>query len=171
MKTKRIGFSKWTKEDKNLAINLWGNEDVAYFICKDHKLTQAECYTRLQCECENESMYHVQYWPIFSLSDGMFLGCCGLRPFPEEQSFEIGVHLCKEAWGNRYAMEASQCVLQYAFSTLKAAKVYAGHHPANRKSTNVLKALGFTYIGDNYYPPTGLMHPSYELTRNSFEIL
>ena len=28
-----------------------------------------------------------------------------------------------------------------------------------------MKKLGFEYIGDEYYAPTGLMHPSFEIKK------
>lgn len=31
---------------------------------------------------------------------------------------------------------------------------------------NLLGNLGFTYIGDKFYEPTGLYHPSYEMQKS-----
>jgi hypothetical protein len=44
---------------------------------------------------------------------------------------------------------------------LQLSKVYAGHHPDNHASENILKKLGFEFIENVFYEPTGLMHPSY----------
>jgi hypothetical protein len=44
---------------------------------------------------------------------------------------------------------------------LRLSNVYAGHHPDNRASEKILKKLGFEFIGNVFYQPTGLMHPSY----------
>ena len=54
-------------------------------------------------------------------------------------------------------------LIEYAFCVLNAKKLFAGHNPDNSKSRKLLEKLGFTYIGDEYYEPTGLYHPSYEL--------
>lgn len=51
----------------------------------------------------------------------------------------------------------------YGFEILKADKLFAGHNPNNKASQKVLQKLGFVYIGDEFYEPTGLYHPSYEL--------
>ena len=52
-------------------------------------------------------------------------------------------------------------MIGYAFETLHANRLFAGHNPNNTASAGVLKRLGFIYIGDEFYAPTGLYHPSY----------
>lgn len=107
-------------------------------------------------------MYHVEYWPIFEATVSKFIGCCGLRPHKEKE-YEVGFHLLPEFWGQGYASEAAAAVIRYAFAVLGAEKLFAGHNPQNVRSQKLLKELGFTYIGDEFYEPTGLDHPSYEL--------
>lgn len=56
----------------------------------------------------------------------------------------------------------------YAFNTLGVKGLFAGHNPANEASRRLLEKLGFRYTHDEYYPPTGLNHPSYRLTAEEF---
>ena len=56
----------------------------------------------------------------------------------------------------------------YAFNTLGVKGLFAGHNPGNAASRRVLEKLGFRYTHDEYYPPTGLNHPSYLLTSEEF---
>ncbi|WP_202903269.1 GNAT family N-acetyltransferase [Gorillibacterium massiliense] len=161
--TERIGFSRWEDGDDPLAVQLWGEEDVTRFICADGKFSEQDIHKRLQVEIDNQKQFQVQYWPLFEMATGELIGCCGLRPFPEEQNaYEIGFHLRKEFWGRGYAFEAASAVIQFGFDTLKAETLYAGHHPHNAKSGKLLARLGFDYIGDHFYVPTGLYHPSYK---------
>lgn len=37
--------------------------------------------------------------------------------------------------------------------------------PATTRRSKLLTKLGFTHTHDEFYPPTGLMHPSYRLVR------
>ncbi|WP_278245234.1 GNAT family N-acetyltransferase [Clostridium sulfidigenes] len=91
------------------------------------------------------------------MTTGEFIGCCGVRPFKSKQhSYEIGFHLRKRYWGQGYAHEAAKTVINYCFSKLNADKLFAGHHPQNVGSKKLLVRLGFEYIGDNFYEPTGL---------------
>ena len=164
MKTKRIGFSKWNAADLDLAGQLWGEEEVTTFICAAGKFTDQDIINRLNTEIHNDEVFHIQSWPVFDLTTDELIGCCGIRPFKSEtHSYEIGFHLRKKYWGMGYASEAAKAVIDYSFTTLKADKLYAGHHPKNTASEKLLRKLGFQFIGKNYYKPTGLYHPSYQL--------
>jgi RimJ/RimL family protein N-acetyltransferase len=77
----------------------------------------------------------------------------------------MGVHIMSSHWGHGYATEAARGVIRYAFEVLKIPKLFAGHNPKNSASRSILLKLGFKYIGDQFYAPTGLHHPSYELER------
>ena len=88
---------------------------------------------------------------------------CASGVFTAEDEYEIGFHLRPAYWRQGYAAECARAVIDYAFSTLEAKKLFAGHNPNNTASAKVLGKLGFAYIGDEFYAPTGLNHPSYEL--------
>ena len=88
LKTNRIGFSIWQQEDSALAELLWGNHEVTRFICASGQFSSKDIAMRLKREIENYIEYHVQYWPIFDLQSNDFIGCCGLRPYKENQ-YEI----------------------------------------------------------------------------------
>lgn len=163
LKTDRIGFSKWRREDGRLAEQLWGDPQVTRWICASGRFSGQEITDRLNREVANEAGYQVQYWPVFELASGELIGCCGLRPRHREGEYEIGFHLRPEFWGQGYAQEAAKAVIKYAFVVLKADRLFAGHNPNNAASQKVLGRLGFIYIGDEFYEPTGLYHPSYEL--------
>ncbi len=167
MKTERLGFSMWSATDLDLAAQLWGEEEVTRYICADGKFTQQDIIRRLDTEIHNDKLFHIQYWPMFELVTNELIGCCGIRPYkPELKSYEIGFHLRKRYWGLGYASEAAKAVIDYSFTVFKADKLYAGHHPCNEASEKLLIKLGFQYIGKNFYEPTGLYHPSYELISN-----
>lgn len=164
LKTERTGFSKWCASDIELAKSLWGNPEVTRLICASGKFSEDEVQQRLEKEIENGEKAGIQYWPFFELETKELVGCCGLRPRTEKE-YEIGFHLRPEFWGKGYAMEAANAVIQYAFTGLGAEKLFAGHNPKNEASKKVLRKLGFQFVGDEFYAPTGLMHPSYEIRR------
>jgi len=163
VETERIGFSLWTHKDYDLALLLWGDEIVTKYISNNGKFTDKEIYERLDTEIKNNESFCVQYWPIFEKVTGDFIGCCGLRPYRVEGNiYEIGFHLRAEYWGKGFASEAARAVIGYAFDKLNASELFAGHNPGNLDSKRILEKLGFKYIGDEYYEPTGLYHPSYK---------
>lgn len=103
-------------------------------------------------------------WPWRS---GEIFGCCGLRP--DADALELGVHLRFEHWGRGYASEAARAAIAHAFGALAIRQLVAGHHPENRASRRLLERLGFRYLSDDLYPPTGLHHPTYLLRRDDVD--
>ncbi|HYL94009.1 MAG TPA: GNAT family N-acetyltransferase [Alphaproteobacteria bacterium] len=162
LKTERLGFSRWQPNDLPLAQSLWGDAQVTRLIGGPFSPRQVE--ERLAREIGWMSSFSVQYWPLFLLRDGEFVGCCGLRPYkPEERIYETGFQLRPAFWGQGLATEAERAVIVHAFGTLGAKGLFAGHHPQNAASQHVLEKLGFRFTHEELYPPTGLMHRAYFL--------
>lgn len=165
--SERIGFTNWDSNNSQYAYELWGSDTVTRFIGGPFSETQIS--ERLQREMGNQSTFGVSYWPIFLLTEDQFIGCCGLRPYgDEEQVLEMGVHMLPEFTGKGLAFEATSAVIQHAFTVLNAQRLFAGHNPLNMASQGLLLKLGFEFSHTELYPPTGLMHPSYFLKRDDF---
>ena len=163
LRSERLGFRSWTSSDIEFAHRLWGDAEVTRLI--GGPFTSDQIDQRLSSEIAIGARHGVQYWPIFLLASGELAGCCGLRPYHlDEGIYEIGVHLLPEYQGKGYAHEAARAVIDHAFRVLCATALFAGHHPDNAASKRLLEALGFRCIGDEYYAPTGLRHPSYLLS-------
>ena len=168
LQSERLGFRAWSDADMDLAMSVWGDPEVTRLI--GGPFSREEVQERLAREIATMQSHGVQYWPVFLLATGEHVGCCGLRPYNvEERIYEIGVHLRKAFWGQGHAPEATRVVMEYAFNTLEVKALFAGRNPANEASRRILETLGFRYTHDEYYPPTGLQHPSYLLTATEFE--
>ncbi|MGI6359059.1 MAG: GNAT family N-acetyltransferase [Bacillota bacterium] len=166
METARLGFSRWRPGDVHLAKRLWGNRSVTRYISRTGEFTDEEVASRLQAEIDNHLTHGLQYWPIFQKDSNTFVGCCGLRPYQGVgDCAELGAHLLPEYWRQGLAAEASRAVIDHAFRRLGLRTLVAGHHPENKASERALLRLGFVRVGGEYYPPTGLEHPSYKITR------
>jgi [ribosomal protein S5]-alanine N-acetyltransferase len=85
---------------------------------------------------------------IDRLSDGVFLGWCGLSRYNADyRSASLGYCLNEAAWGQGYATEAARALLQWAFDTLDLNRVQAEADTRNAASAAVLKKLGFLLEG------------------------
>jgi RimJ/RimL family protein N-acetyltransferase len=167
MCSSRLGFGTWSPTDLDLAIELWGDARVTHLI--GGPFSRQAVVERLALEIATQSSHGFQYWPLFRISDDAPVGCAGLRPVPgSDDTLELGFHLRPEHWGQGFATEAARAVVAYAFTTVGARTLVAGHHPENLASRRVLEQLGFRHTGDAGYAPTGLDHPSYELTAAEF---
>jgi len=161
--TARLGFGRWEAGDLPLALALWGDPGVTRLI--GGPLSADAVDARLGSEIASMRAYGVQYWPIFLLAGGEHAGCAGLRPYrPEGRIYELGFHLRTGYSGQGLATEAARAVVTFAFETVGAGALFAGHHPENAPSRRVLEKLGFRLTHEEFYAPTGLQHPSYLLT-------
>lgn len=164
LKSKRLKFLSWHNEDLPRGLELWGDPEVLKYTDKRKKLDEAEVQARIHSEITCLSNYSVQYWPIYTLDKEDFIGCCGLHPYAKERDvYELGFHILRKHWRNGYAFEAAQTVVQFAFDKLLAKYLFAGHHPDNEGSRKILEKLGFSYVRDEHYQPSGLTHRCYEL--------
>lgn len=170
MRSEHLGFRVWAVDDLELALGLWGDADVTPHIGGPFSRDQVRA--RLEREIAMQAEHGTQYWPVFLLTTGEHVGCCGLLPFtrlpivnlrPYDRVYELGCHIRKAHWGQGYAREAADVVIAYAFGRIGAAALFSGHQPANTAARRLLHKLGFNYTGDDYYAPSGLHHPSYVL--------
>jgi len=168
LQTERLGFRPWSESDFELAMGLWGDPEVTRLF--GGPFSHEQVMERLSREIANWQAHGIQYWPIFLLAGGEHVGCCGLRLHkPEQRILEIGYHLRRAHWSFGYASEAARAVVDFAFHTLGARGLFAGHHPENQASGGVLRKLGFRYTHDELFAPTGLNHRAYLLTAEEFD--
>jgi len=170
LRSERLGFRTWTEDDLDLALGLWGDAAVTGLIDSRGPLSEGQVRGRLLHEIATERAHGIQYWPMFLLRTGEHVGCCGLRPQgPSRGVLEIGVHVRSDRWRRGCATEATRTVIAYAFDILDVSALFAGHHPHNRVSRALLEKLGFAYVHDEFYAPSGLYHPSYRLTAEAYK--
>ena len=149
LKTERIGFRWWAIRDLAAARELWGDIEVTRFF--GGPFSDEEIGQRLEREISRMDTYRFQYWPIYSLSDNDHVGCCGLRPYRQEDGIhELGFHLRPKYWGQGLAVEAARAVIAFSFETIGAKSLSAGHHPENGSSKKVLESLAFVIRMTNF---------------------
>jgi len=160
--SQRLGFRWWSQADLPLARELWGDLEVTKFF--GGPFPEEEIQHRLQVELDRAAAHNFQYWPMHLVDGGEFVGCCGLRPYKlDERMPELGFHLRPKYWGRGLALEAAKAVIRYAFETVRAKALCAGHHPDNINSKKVLARLGFQYTHDEFFPALGINIPYYLL--------
>lgn len=165
MKTENFGFSVWEKEDFEKMLSLYSEKEISRYITAGGVFSKEQIEERFSRELENLEKYGVQYWPVVDLKNGELMGCCGFRPKGGRWQYECGIHLKSAYHGTGAAREIMTKALEYGFEKLGQTAFFAGCNPNNLKSKGFMKKLGFEYIGDEYYAPTGLMHPSFEIKK------
>lgn len=90
----RLGFRCWQPSDLPFAQALWGDARVVRYIDARGWLSPPQVQERLNTEIDSFARHRVQYWPVFVLSTGEHVGCCGLRPRQGRKAcFEMGFHI------------------------------------------------------------------------------
>ena len=164
--TQRLTFRCWTEDDEALATSFWGDPRVTAMIDARGRLDAKAIRERLQKDLRTQREHGMQMWPIFLRATGEHVGVCGLRPRDLDRGIlELGYALRPEFWGKGLATESARSAIDYAFGSLGAAALFAGHHPDNAASRHTLEKLGFRYTHDEHYPPTLREHPCYLLER------
>lgn len=77
----------------------------------------------------------------------MLLGTVSLRRYVRDRRAELGYWLAQPAWGHGFATEAGQAVVDFGFSNLGLARIYAQVLADNRASLRVLDKLGMVNEG------------------------
>ena len=83
------------------------------------------------------------------VKDDIPIGCVGLLFHPDTNHFwgedacELGYWIAEEYWGNGYAAEASERLIQHTFDDLNIKTIYATYRIENDQSKRVLEKLGF----------------------------
>jgi RimJ/RimL family protein N-acetyltransferase len=168
IKTGRLEFRTWTKDDLRLAIELWGDFEVTKFFDKRGALSKEQVNIRLLKEIHTQYEHGIQYWPIFIAETDEHIGCAGLRPYDlPNRIFEIGFHIKPKYWRQGYASEAAISVMAYAFENLGATALFAGHNPKNFASKKILTKLGFKYTHTDWSSSSFVPHER----RRTFNII
>ena len=87
------------------------------------------------------------YWAMRLTADGTFLGLCDLSDIDwRHHRAEVGFILGKDSWGQGYAYEAMQAVMNHAAS-LGLKRLWARTLVGNDSSEKLLTKLGFEQEG------------------------
>jgi RimJ/RimL family protein N-acetyltransferase len=167
--TQRLGFRCSREDDLPLAMAVWGDADVTRYV--GGPFSREQVAARLAKEIASMREHRIRYWPVFLRATHEHVGSAGMRMYDAAKNiFATGYYLRRPFWGQGFAQEAGRAVIAHAFDELGANTLFAGHHPENAVSRHVPAKLGFRYTHDQLYPPTGLQHPLYLLTREEFQL-
>ncbi|MEK4299394.1 GNAT family N-acetyltransferase [Oceanobacillus sp. FSL W8-0428] len=103
--------------------------------------------THLKKLNEDPSLLYWGPWFVVRKSDGSILGDIGFKGKPDKNRVvEAGYGFLESYWGNGYATEAMEVLIQWAFKTSKVDRVIAETLQDNYGSIRVLQKLGMKKI-------------------------
>ena len=85
----------------------------------------------------------VHIWAVREKSSEQFVGLLTLDPHHRQEDMQISYEFLPAFWGQGYASETIQVILQYIFEDLDWPKIVAETQTANMASVRLLERLGF----------------------------
>lgn len=166
LKSKRLQLRPWKTEDAPMLLSMWSNAQVTQYMqeCKISTLAEAEQYIaefEQQFAQDQHSCWLVQRYtdkqelePIGNAGAWMICVDAQGNRIKENtnsddekwQQIEVGYEFVPQVWGNGYATEALQCVLDYVHALNKKFAMVAFTDQENAASRRVLCKCGFEQL-------------------------
>lgn len=163
-------------ESKRLLIRPWQATDFVHYMTMS-KDVGYNCFStpgyfsvKSEAEAKEKVLQRIKLFEdtkagkfvVLLKSTEEFLGTAGIDPYTlaGREEFELGYRLCLKYWGQGFATEAGEMILDYGFNELRLSKLIAFAVPQNPASLKVIEKLGFTYL--QIIDHAGFPHKLYE---------
>lgn len=173
IRTPRLLLRRWTDDDLAPMAEINSDPEVMRWIgdgsVRDLDGT-AEDIERWEEEWDEEGF---GIFAVELLASGELIGSVGLSvpdDLPELlPDVEIGWRLGTQFWGQGYASEAAQAVLEFALQDRGLDRVVAVNRLANEQSENVLRKLDMTVDHETKHPAHGYALNVYSIDLTEYE--
>ena len=92
------------------------------------------------------------YWYASRRENGAFIGWFSLKYAGKSPDVEVGYWLLPNAWGQGFATEGAQAMVDYGFDDLRLHRIIGVTHRSNKASQRVLMKAGLEDAGwGDYY--------------------
>lgn len=146
IETGRLLMRKWRMpHDLDDALAIYGDAQTMHFIpCGALDAQQTERLVQRMIERDEQQGYGI--WPVVLKAENRVIGECGITQIPgHEPDIEIAWIFNAAYRGRGYATEAARAVMEYAYSELQIARLYALIDRFNAPSIAVANRLGMRY--------------------------
>lgn len=146
IETTRLLIRKWQlPRDLPDALAIYGDPQTMHFIpCGALSEEQTQRLILRMIEKDEQQGYGI--WPVVLKAENRVIGECGITQIPgHEPDIEIAWIFNKAYHGRGYATEAAQAVMDFAFSELRIARLYALIDRFNAPSIAVANRLSMRY--------------------------
>ncbi|WP_152655648.1 GNAT family N-acetyltransferase [Oceanobacillus sp. CFH 90083] len=146
--TKRLVLRKIQTSDAAALFNIWSDPAVAAFMNISAFTSESQAVEMIDLLNELAETKQAIRYSVFDLHSKEIIGSCGFNAINAENArVEIGYDIAKAHWGNGYAPESVQALIDEAFINLGINRIEAKVEPANINSVKVLQKLRFTFEG------------------------
>jgi len=152
-------------ETERLVLRCYRLADVAAIqvLCDDweiarttlnipHPYTEEDAQGFVQRVVDNDNPNTYQF--AITLKDDTLIGATGIHRTERHHHAEIGYWIGRPYWGQGYATEAVQRLIQFGFEQMDLNRIFAGYFSENWASRRVMEKAGLSYEGlfrQHYY--------------------
>lgn len=147
LKTDRLTLQPFQKKDASRIKDLANNKELATILGLPHpyELEHAEEWIAIQPEQIQEGLEYPL--TIVTKNENQIIGTITLRIDKNNNKGELGYWIGRDFWGNGFATEAVNRMIEFGFNHLNLNKVWASAISRNKASTIVLKKAGLQKEG------------------------
>lgn len=146
--TKRLILRKISLNDAQTLFKYWSDPQVTQYL-------NLNTFKNIEQSLKMIGLLNSLYtkgkgirWAIALKKNNIVIGTCGYNSWIKKSSRgEIGYELGREYWGNGYATEAVQKIIEYGFKTMNLNRIEAFTVPEAVSSVHLLEKLGFKKEG------------------------
>lgn len=155
LSTSRLQLRPLVAEDAGSLFAAYSDPVVMEFwSCRPHG-SVAQTRTLLELQAAATATGAELHFAIERCSDRAVIGACAYKSWRgKHRRGDLSYLLARAAWGQGYASESIERLLEYGFTELDLHSVEAGVTPGNADSGRLLERLGFRLEGhlrENYW--------------------
>ncbi len=176
LKTERLTLRPLTLEDVDLLRQDISDPEISIQMAWEAHTDRSQTIEFVKHAIARREAGKGVTWAIFK--DGVFCGIFSLiglmlthRALTYDKA-EIAYWLSRKYQQQGIMTEAGEKVLDFAFRDLKLHKIFVSHFSDNKASENLIKRLGFRYVGEQLeeFKKNGVWHnhKNYELLDREF---
>ncbi|MDQ3141596.1 MAG: GNAT family N-acetyltransferase [Bacteroidota bacterium] len=151
LETERLILREMENLDEEGMFELDSNPKVHKYLGKQPVTSVDQIRAVIQMIQKQYQTNGVARWAVIKKDSQTFIGWCGLKLVTEEINnfinyYDLGYRFIEKYWGQGFATESSNAVLNYGFNHLHIKTIYAMADLKNTASIGVLEKLGFKSI-------------------------
>ena len=146
LETRRLALSRLSSDDCEFIVELLNEPTFIRHIGDKGVRTTDDAMVYLrEGPLDNYKRHGYGIYRVCPKDGGAPTGMCGLVKREEFDAPDLGFAFLERFRGNGFAFEASEAVVDYAFSALRLKRIIAMANAENGPSRNLLGKLGFRY--------------------------
>ncbi len=146
MQTERTIWTLLEEKDLPAMTEMSREPDTFRYIRKLRVMTEGEYQQFLLLKLEQIRAGIGYHWAIWLKEDGAFIGAVNLNPIGNSDMMQIGCQLKRDYWGQGFASELMQRVVDFAVGEVDITPVYGVFEKDNTASRRLMQKLGFTLV-------------------------